>query len=156
VKMVKSGTPVPEGKVSPLQLAEQSAKDGESALSILKTVSLKTAPKQLEAEVASAKAWAHMNLYFAEKLRAAVALQQFRDNGDAEQGKLAVQCLEKAVDQWEQLAAVTDPVFAEMPLTQIDSFRKEGPDPRVFHWKLLLPAARAELQRVRDEVSGER
>jgi hypothetical protein len=154
--MVKSGTPVPEGKVSPLQLAEQSAKDGESALSILKTVSLKTAPKQLEAEVASAKAWAHMNLYFAEKLRAAVALQQFRDNGDAEQGKLAVQCLEKAVDQWEQLAAVTDPVFAEMPLTQIDSFRKEGPDPRVFHWKLLLPAARAELQRVRDEVSGER
>ena len=152
VKMLKSGTPVPEGKISPLQLAEQSAKDGESALSILKTVSLNDAPKQLEAEVASAKAWAYMHLYFAEKLRAAVALQRFRTDKDAEQGKLAVQCLKRAVDQWEQLAIVTDSVIAEMPLTQIHSFRKEGPDPRVFHWKRLLPAVHAELQRVSNEM----
>ena len=81
-----------------------------------------------------------------------MALQRFRTDKDAEQGKLAVQCLKRAVDQWQQLAVVTDPVFAEMPLTQIHSFRKDGSDLRVFHWKRLLPAVHAELQRVSNEI----
>lgn len=152
-RMATSGRPVPEGKISPLALADELIRDGRDALDMLKPLSGGALPNELMVEVADANAWAHLSIYFGEKLNASVALYRFREEHDAEQGKLAVQCLGNAANQWELLSAVTDQVYVEMPLAQIYPFKSNGSDPRVFHWKRLLPAVRAELQRVKDEVA---
>jgi len=152
--ILKSGKPVPVGKISPLALADELIQDGNKALKILEPVSSKKLPNELMVEVADAKAWAHLSICFGEKLKASVALYRFRKEKDSEQGRLAVHCLENAVKQWELLSAVTDKVYVEMPLAQVHQFRGQGADPRVFRWKRLLPAARAELQHVEDEIEN--
>lgn len=154
VRLQKSGKPVPEDKTSPLQLADQAVLDGKKALEILDATPREKRSKLLADEEADARAWAHLNICFGEKLKAAVALQRFRQEKDAAQGSATVGHLDNAVVQWELLSAATEPFIAEMPLAQIHNYKNVGEDSRVFHWKLLLPAARAELRRVKDEVSG--
>lgn len=58
--------------------------------------------------------------------------------------------------QWELLSAVTDPVYVEMPLAQVHAYKGKGEDSRRFHWKRLLPAVHAELERVQQEVEAPR
>lgn len=154
VRLQMSGKPVPEGRVSPLQLADEAVQDGKKALGILDAIPTEKRSKLLAAEEADARAWAHLNICFGEKLKAAVALQRFHQENDPAQGAAAVGHLENAVAQWELLAAATEPFIAEMPLNQVYNYKNGGEDTRRFHWKLLLPTARAELQRVKNEVSG--
>jgi len=152
IKIIRSDRSVPKDKISPLDLANELIQDGNDALNILEPFSDQKLSKELMVEVADAKAWAYLSIYFGEKLKASVALYRFREEKNAVQGSQAIQYLKNAVKQWERLSAVTDPVYVEMPLAQIHKYNGQGPDPRLFHWKHLLPAARAELQRVRDEV----
>jgi hypothetical protein len=110
----------------------------------------------LTVELVDAQAWAYLSLYFAEKLRSAVAYKRFLDDGAPDQGRKAVQSLRKAVGHWEALAAATEPVYVEMPLANIYRFEGEtavaGEDTRTFHWKKLLPAVVAELNRLQEAV----
>ena len=154
VRLQKSGNPVPRGKTSPLQLADQSIQDGRKALEILDATPRDKKSRKLAAEESDARAWAHLNICFGEKLKAAVALQRFRLENDPSQGSAAIGHLKIAVEQWELLSAGTEPFVAEMPLAQIHNYKSGGEDSRRFHWKLLVPAARAELQRVKEEVAG--
>lgn len=152
-QLLEEGKAVPKGKMSPLMLADQLTEDGNAALDLLKPLLANDNSKALTVELADAQAWAHLSLYFAEKLRAAVAYKRFQDGDDGEQGTKAVKALRRATDHWTQLAAVTDPVYVEMPLAHIDRFDKEAKkDHRTFHWKRLLPTVKAELKRVEEHV----
>ena len=68
-------------RIMPLALADDLTKDGQAALGRLAQHAGKS--PALDHEIADARAWAHLSLYFADKLRAAVALQTFRTSGDA-------------------------------------------------------------------------
>ena len=153
VQQLRTDGVPPPGVISPLELAARSVADGQAALAILDSVPGEV-PTDLMLELSDARAWAHLSVYFGEKLRAAVALHHFREGGDPGQGRRAVAHLENAREQWAALVRVTEPVYAEMPITQIFQLLEEKPDPRRFHWKLLLPAVTAELERVKTEVAG--
>ena len=152
-QLLNEGKTVPTGKTSPLMLADQLTEDGNTALALLKPLLAIDNSKALAVEIADAQAWAHLSLYFAEKLRAAVAYKHFLDGNDVEQGTSAVEALRRATDHWTRLVAVTDPVYVEMPLADI--YRSDPgatEDHRTFHWKRLLPAVKAELKRVEEQV----
>lgn len=152
-ELLREGKSVPQGKISPLMLADQLMDDAVTALALLKPILINGNSTALTAELADAQAWAHLSLYFAEKLRAAVACQRFQHGNDREQGTIVVEALRRATEHWERLAAVTDPVYVEMPLAHIHRFDKGATeDDRTFHWKRLLPAVRAELERVEKHV----
>lgn len=56
---------------------------------------------------------------------------------------------------WVDLVAVTEPVYVDMPLAHIYRFDQQARvDERSFHWKNLLPAVEAELERVERVVAG--
>ncbi|MGB0745193.1 MAG: hypothetical protein ACPGSB_11775, partial [Opitutales bacterium] len=85
---VASGQPgraEPNGKITPLELADLSIADGRRGLAVL--APLLASPELNEGlalELADAKAWAHLSIYFGEKLRAAVALRRFREQEEPE------------------------------------------------------------------------
>ena len=147
---------VPQGKVSPLEVASDLTRDGKAALELLKPLLSGEPSKALTVELADARAWAYLSLYFADKLRTAVAYRRFLDRGDTAQAEKAVRALGRAVGHWENLVAVTETVYVEMPLANI--YRYEGdtpltePDTRVFHWKNLVPAVREELVRLKESI----
>ncbi|MGB0744721.1 MAG: hypothetical protein ACPGSB_09360, partial [Opitutales bacterium] len=71
---------------------------------------------------------------------------------EPEQGERAIQALERAVLQWELLVKTTEVTHAVMPLAQVYPHKGRGEDGRRFHWKLLLPAVKRELQHVVKEI----
>ncbi len=110
VALVREGTPVPPGRLTPLALADSLQTDGEDVLARvarLRDRDLRYAGA-LECELLDLEAWARLSLYFAEKLRAGVALHTYRTGGDPERRTAAVGHLETALEHWEELAAVGD------------------------------------------------
>jgi hypothetical protein len=76
----------------------------------------------LKCEIADVQAWAHLGLYFAKKIRTAVALNQ---NKKAE----AVRYITEAQQHWRDLVAVTDAHIRPSHLAITDE---------QFHWKNYL------------------
>jgi hypothetical protein len=93
-------------------------------------------------EVADVRAWSHLGLHLAEKLRGAVALHTYRSSGDESRRKAAVSHLEKALAHWDDLVRVTRPIYKDMRLTHYNHNSFAANPDNLFHWA-----------RVREEVA---
>jgi hypothetical protein len=94
-------------------------------------------------EVADARAWAYLSLYFAEKLRGTVAYHQVQTGADPTRRDAAVDHLTRALGWWDELVRVTKPVYAVMPLAHLHHQN------RPFHWELLRPQVARDLELAR-------
>ncbi|MFN3486447.1 MAG: hypothetical protein ACK44W_13345, partial [Planctomycetota bacterium] len=111
-----------EGQVSPLGLADALEEDGHKALELAERLRPGEGTA-LAYELADVRAWAHLSLYFAEKLRAGVALESFRRGKDPAEKAKAVSLLEKAAEHWDRLVEVTRPIYPEVPLVHLGDRR---------------------------------
>lgn len=130
VQARRSGHALPDSAVTPLRLAAELEQDGRRALALLDPLRSNT-DAGLAFEVADAKAWAYLSLYFAEKLRGTVAYHEMKTGGSPALRATAVDHLRRALGHWDALIGVTEPIYAVMPLAQIHRVN------RPFHWKLL-------------------
>ena len=139
VEFQTAGRAIPEGKVTPLMLAERLERDGREALHAVAGIGVKDKPVFFE--VTDARAWAYLSLYFAEKIRGGVALQLYRKAKKPEDQAQAVAHLEKAVAHWEALIEVTRPVYHEVPLMHLERSKE-----KLFHWSRLLDAVKHDVE----------
>ena len=141
VQAITSGKSFGEKRTTPLMIADGLEKDCGKALDLVKNIRTK-GNDPLMFEVADIEAWANLGLYFAEKLRGAVALQLYRIQGDEENKAEAVAHLEKALGFWDQVIAITRPIYRDMPLvhySEQDGKSWQENDSLRFHWALLRP-----------------
>jgi hypothetical protein len=117
VKAAIAGKTFEAALVTPPALADALAKDAEDALRRISALPAKAGALELEA--ADVRAWAYLSLYFADKLRAGVALETFRRTGDAKRQAEAVALLESAARRWDELVAVTRPIYPPVPLLHL-------------------------------------
>jgi hypothetical protein len=132
-----------EGFITPLQLADTLETDARQGLAMLNTIA--DAAPALSCEKADIEAWAHLGLYFADKLRAGVSYEMFKRTGDESQRQQAAQWLKAphAAQHWEELTRVTSSHYHEQPLMHL------GDIP--FTWGLF----RAQIMEDIAFVSGE-
>lgn len=86
-------------KVTPIELAEALEVDATEALTLVNGIS--TVDETLTCEIEDVKAWSYLSLYFAKKLRAAVAINQ-KDKTDA------IKFICQAQQHWVDLASVIE------------------------------------------------
>ena len=91
----------------------------------------------LECELTDIEAWGAYGSYFAEKLRAGVALATARAKNDAKQQAVAIAALERALVHWRRLAELGGK-FNQMPIL---SNSKEP-----FSWTSLTPAVQRYIE----------
>ncbi len=118
-----------EGFVTPIMLADTLEKDGRQGLALLAGISGDS--PCLECEMADIKAWAHLSLYFAAKLRAGVCYETFVRTGVETHRQEALRWLEPphAAKHWDDLVEVTASHYVEQPLMHL------GNTP--FSWRLF-------------------
>ncbi len=114
------------GKTSPLVVADSLEQESQKALQIASGINTSGHPT-LACEVEDVKAWGHLGLYFANKLRGAVSLQVYRLQKQIADKNQAVDFLEKAQANWEDLIAVTKPHLAPTPMMHLRGAK--------FHWE---------------------
>ncbi|GAA4397958.1 hypothetical protein GCM10023187_07970 [Nibrella viscosa] len=141
VKTVNAGGTVAAGKITPLVLADRLEQDCRKALNLVAPINT-SGNASLMYEVADVKVWANLGLYFAEKLRGAVALQTYRTAGGEANKQKAVAHLENALRHWDEVVAITRPIYKDMPLVhfseQLGNTREQN-DKLRFHWSILRP-----------------
>ena len=139
VKVLSDDKSFPKSKITPPVLAEMLEHDCMKALTLLddfhpnKNTSVKY-------EIADVRTWANLGLFFAEKIRGALALQQYRVNGGEEYKENAIRHLEKALHYWDVVISITTPLYKDMPLTHLseqDGKPWQENDHLRFHWRLL-------------------
>jgi len=121
-------------KITPLQLAAALEKDNQHALDIVNSIS--TSDETLKCEIEDVKAWAHLGLYFAKKIRTAVALNQ---NNKTE----AIRYVTEAQQHWRDLVKVTDAHIQPSHLAIIE-------DNSHWHWKNFQDEVDAEVEWVKN------
>lgn len=142
VKILSSGGTVNKRKIIPPVLAGMLEHDCHLALNLL--ANIKTANNaSLMYEVADVKTWSNLGLYFSEKLKGAVALQTYRVKGGEGNKQEAVKHLENSLQYWDEVVAITRPLYNDMPLAAFNYPHEgslQGVDVnRRFHWEKLRP-----------------
>lgn len=130
-------------RITPVNLADNLERDNSQALRLVEGIDV-SKNESLRYEVADVKAWAYLGLHLAEKLRGAVALKMYWKTDDASQQDIAVCHLQDALDHWDQLVAVTRPLYKDMPLTHYNHNSFDANEDNLFHWALI-----------RDEVAND-
>lgn len=136
VDAVIANRPVGAGKITPFALADSLEADGRSALMLAASVTA-GARQTLLCELEDIRAWSHLSLYFAAKLRGGVALQTFRKNGNAAEKTKAIAFMQTASGHWNDLVAVGKSHYRPIPLvhfTEGGAFANKE-----FSWDLMLP-----------------
>lgn len=142
VNTLLSGASFSNDKITPPVLAAMLEQDCNRALQLVQGIKTANNPS-LMYEVADVQAWANLGLYFAEKLKGAVALQTYRVKGGDENKQRAVKHLENSLHFWDRVVAITRPIYNDMPLAAYNYPHQgslEGIDiHRRFHWEKLRP-----------------
>lgn len=134
-----------QGRVTPPILIEMLERDNREALQIVENIDT-SANASLMYEVADVKAWANLGLHLAEKLKGALALQTYRLAGGEERKREAIEHLQRALERWDEVIAITRPIYRDMPLTHYNHNAFEANPDNLFHWALIRDEVAADIE----------
>jgi hypothetical protein len=136
VKDSVAGVYPPQGKFTSTSTAELLEQWSRQAL--LEVAKVRTSDDaSLMYEVADVKTWAHLGLHLASKLRGAVELQTYRTQGGDAHKQAAIDHLVRALAEWDEVIAITRPIYKDMPLTHYNHNSFDANPDNLFHWALL-------------------
>lgn len=135
----------PEDAITPPVLISMLQEDCQRALELVNDI--ETADNaSLMYEVSDVKTWANLGLHFAEKLKGAIALQTYRLSGGESNKQKAVSHLEKALSYWDEVIAITRPIYKDMHLTHYMGGGFERDDEKLFHWEHIRPEVAEDIE----------
>ncbi|MDW7694326.1 hypothetical protein R9C00_06220 [Flammeovirgaceae bacterium SG7u.111] len=120
-----------EKQIDPWQLANLTEEESKKALAIIEELRKNGVSEELEIELTDIEFWANYGLYFAAKINAGAALEEWRI-GEEEYGqKAAVEYLEGALENWKKMVELAEKYNVGVIPYQFDqefSWRKHIPD----------------------------
>lgn len=144
-----AGSPIPPGTMTPILLAEQLEADNAEALRMVQDIDVSKSAS-LRYEVADVKAWANLGLYYAAKLRGAVAVHAYRTVGGEQNKQAAVANLDKCLGYWDEVVKITRPLYKDMPLVHYNPLGNNSRnDNNLFHWALVRGEIANDIQAVK-------
>jgi hypothetical protein len=85
-------------------------------------------------------------------LKGAVELHTYRREGGEHHKHAAIEHLQRALQYWDDVIAITRPIYRDMPLTHYNhNFFVENSD-NLFHWALVRSEVAADLDIARSAV----
>lgn len=150
VKAVVENKAWAAGKITPSMLADSLEKEGRNAMSLVKSLR-KGASPAFACELDDVETWAYLSVYFADKLRAGVALLHYRLSQDETKKATAVKLLTNCLSYWKKISSITDAHYKEVPY--LDGYRSSlnaFKDARYFSWSKFLPQAERDINIAKD------
>ncbi len=144
VNGLRAGKRYPSSAMTPPRTAAALESASREALRLVDVDTLDL-PGSNHPDVADVKAWAHLGLHLAEKLRGAVELQLYRTgDGEAHQ-QAAIDHLTRALAHWDEVIRITRPIYKDMPLTHYNHNSFDANPDNLFHWALIRDEVAADI-----------
>jgi hypothetical protein len=138
--------------ISPLKLAQTIEKECQKALSIVKSLRSENNIPTLISELDDIATWCHLGLYFADKLRAGVALQTFIIKNQSKDKQRALELLEKCLWHWKNVVKLTVDRYQQMPYVSMGHVNEPKWSQAIssFHWSNFLKDVEADIEYVKN------
>jgi len=136
--------------VTPLELAMNIQNNCSEALSIIETLRLTDNEPALNSELDDLETWCYLGFYFADKLRAGVALELYNLTKQTMDKEKALDNLQKCVNHWNQIILLTKDRYKPMPYVSMGHHQPRWPEFTDFHWKYFLKDVEADLEFVKN------
>lgn len=131
------------GKITPVKLAD--SVEAFCRKSLKEIADINTMENiDLQYEVADIQTWAHLGICFANRLRAAVELQQFTDSKEEAYKSKGIAFMESSLNNWKEVVKITEPIYKEVPLVHMNSNNKAP-----FHWSLFQKDLEEEIEELK-------
>jgi hypothetical protein len=137
---------IEQSLLTPPELAADLEKDGNKALELIESLRNRATrnTNTFDCEIEDVQAWAYLSLYFADKLRAGVALETFRKTKAKEQQTKSIVLLESAAGLWAKLVEVTKQHYNPIPAVQLS--RSQSNPNAVFSWQRYSDQVKRDIQ----------
>ncbi len=149
VETMLSGGSFGEGRITPPILAEMLERDCKEALRLVENIDTKS-NESLMYEIADVKTWANLGFHLSEKIKGAVALQTYRLSGREENKQQAIGHLQKALGYWDEVIAITRPIYNDMKLTHYNHIYFTANDDNLFHWAMIRDEVAEDVEIARE------
>lgn len=154
VALTRANKTLPTGKRSPLTLADMLDTDAQTVFTRVNRLRTNASPT-LTCELADLETWGYLSRYFADKLRAGVALQTYRLSGDGAQQQQAIALLTKCLSHWKNVSTITASHYHEVPYIEGNTFGGNAyKDALRFSWSKYLPQVERDLQLAQKAASN--
>ncbi|REL39008.1 hypothetical protein DYD21_03370 [Rhodohalobacter sp. SW132] len=149
-----SGESFGDDAITPTRLIDMLEEDCRRALELVEGIDTED-NASLMYEVSDVKTWAYLGLHFADKLKGAIALETFRQQGGESYQQEAVGHLENALGHWDEVVRITRPIYKDMHLTHYMGGGFDRDDERLFHWEHIRPEVAEDVEIARNAAAGE-
>lgn len=151
IDLIIKKVPVEPGSITPLDLALASENDSRQVLNIIDSLQLyvNNYSGSLNSEIQDLVTWSYLGLYLADKLRAGVALENYRRTGDDSKKKEAEELLERCLTHWDNVIFFTKDRYAPTPHV---SSERWGDNFKEFSWELFRPQVVRDIQIAKESV----
>jgi hypothetical protein len=140
-------------RITPPILIELLERDNREALRLVSGIETSGRPA-LRYEVADVQTWANLGLHLAEKLRGALALQEYRQNSDVRRQQAAIDHLQRALGHWDEVVRITRPLYRDMRLTHYNHNFFVPNEDNLFHWALIRDEVARDVEIAREASAG--
>ncbi len=139
---------IPEGITTPLKLAEEMEQNGNKILSLCNAVSGKASKNNInfEIELNDIKTWAYLSLYFSEKLKGGIYLDEAIKSKNKALQEKSIDHFEKAVKHWDAIIETTSKQYQEVSLLHIKTTK--------FSWKLFRSQVLKDIEIAQEALSN--
>lgn len=137
--LLLKGEKIAEEKVTPLEIANKMEKNGKRILELCLNMKGKADKDKInfEIEFNDVKSWAHLSLYFADKLRGGMSLDQAIKTQNKTKQDEAITHLENAATHWLDLVESTKQ-YQDVSLLHIRNYK--------FTWKMYYPRVLKDIE----------
>lgn len=150
VQHISSMEKIPGDKTDPITLAQELTHNADSAMLLVQPLKKFNTKfnSEYKQELDDIQIWALLSRYFADKLRAAVALQLFRTQGKNKDKENALRYSENCLQIWKEIAEITDRNYYEAPYFK-SNIKEDNPHVDNFSWKKYLGEVERDIEIVR-------
>jgi hypothetical protein len=100
----------------------------------------------LESELIDIRTWCFLGFYFADKLRAGVALESYMLFGRQADREKGIAHLEACLGWWEEVVLLTSGRYRPMPYVSMGHHEQRWPEFTRFHWSQFQEDVNADLE----------
>ena len=138
--------PIKNEEITPLQLADEMEQNGQTILQLCNEINQVASKEKnnFEIERNDIEAWAHLSLYFAEKLRGGVYLDEAVKTKNKDLQRESILHLERAASHWQHLIDVTSRQYHEVSLLHIKTTK--------FSWKFFYPQVLKDIEIAKEKL----
>ncbi len=124
-------------QVTPLQLAEEAENDSKKIMELLSEIRKGKVTEALAIELNDIEFWANYGRYLALKLRAGIALHQYRQGNNEAGKKEAVNYLKSALSYWKKMVKLVEKYNIQPLPYQFDD---------EFSWRKYIPDVKRDIE----------